>query len=60
LIIENGTLESGEFVVSGEALAPVRIMENFLGKAIKTAQPGARLVLSASLFSLKLAQNGTP
>lgn len=41
LIIENGTLESGKFVVSGEALAPVRIMENFLGKAIKTATAGS-------------------
>ncbi len=41
LIIENGTLESGTFVVSGEAFAPVRIMENFLGKAIKTATAGS-------------------
>jgi len=41
LIIEDGTLESGEFVVAGGALAPVRIMENFLGKPIKRAAPGS-------------------
>ena len=41
LIIENGVLESGTFVVSGEAFAPVRIMENFLGKPIKTASAGS-------------------
>jgi translation initiation factor IF-2 len=41
LIIENGSLESGSFVVSGEALAPVRIMENFAGKAIKSARAGS-------------------
>ena len=37
LIIKNGTLEKGQFVVSGEALSPVRIMENFLGQAIDSA-----------------------
>lgn len=37
LIIKNGTLKSGTFVVSGHAFAPVRIMENFLGKSIKEA-----------------------
>ncbi len=37
LIVENGTLKSGTFVVSGTTFAPVRIMENFLGKAIKEA-----------------------
>jgi translation initiation factor IF-2 len=41
LIIENGTLGSGTYVVSGESLAPVRIMENFLGKSIKTASAGS-------------------
>ena len=40
LIVEDGAVESGEYVVSGEALAPVRIMENFLGKKIKEALPG--------------------
>jgi translation initiation factor IF-2 len=37
LIVEDGTLSSGMFVVSGTAFAPVRIMENFLGQSIKTA-----------------------
>jgi translation initiation factor IF-2 len=40
LIVEDGSLESGEYVVSGESFAPVRIMENFLGKKITEALPG--------------------
>jgi translation initiation factor IF-2 len=41
LVVENGSVNSGEFVVTGEAFAPVRIMENFLGKPIKEALPGS-------------------
>jgi translation initiation factor IF-2 len=37
LIIKNGSLKSGMYVVSGESSTPVRIMENFLGKSIKKA-----------------------
>ncbi len=37
LIIKNGTLHSGQFVVSGTAFAPVRIMEDANGKTIKEA-----------------------
>lgn len=37
LIIKNGTLKSGEFVVSGETYSPVRIMEDFTGRSIKEA-----------------------
>jgi len=37
LIIKDGTLTSGSYVVSGSVYAPVRIMENFLGKNIKEA-----------------------
>ncbi len=37
IIIKNGTLKSGQFVVSGNAFAPVRIMEDATGKAIKEA-----------------------
>ena len=37
LIIKNGTLRSGMFVVAGNALAPVRIMEDFMGRNIKEA-----------------------
>ncbi len=35
VVIKNGTLKSGMFVVAGTALVTTRIMENFLGKAIK-------------------------
>jgi len=37
LIIRNGTLKSGMVISAGNAIAPVRIMENFLGKNIKEA-----------------------
>lgn len=37
LIITDGTLSSGQFIVSGKAFAPVRIMEDMYGKAIKSA-----------------------
>src|SRR3989344_8283778 len=51
LVVENGSVRSGEFVVTGESLAPVRIMENFLGKPIKEALPGSpvRIVGFSSL-----------
>lgn len=41
LIVQNGTVASGKFIVAGGALAPVRIMENFLGKPVKEALPGS-------------------
>ena len=37
LIVKNGTLRSGSFIVSGETFAPVRIMEDFRGKTLKEA-----------------------
>lgn len=37
LIVKNGTLKSGEFVVSGRVYSPVRIMEDFTGRSIKEA-----------------------
>ena len=37
LLIMNGTLASGAYVVSGRAHAPVRIMEDYIGKPIKAA-----------------------
>lgn len=37
LMIKDGTLESGSFVVSGKSYAPIRIMEDWSGKAIKVA-----------------------
>jgi translation initiation factor IF-2 len=39
LIIKNGTIKTGDVLVSGNAISPVRILENFLGKGIKTAKP---------------------
>ena len=41
LIVKDGSIESGEFVVTGESVAPVRIMENYVGKNIKEALPGS-------------------
>ncbi len=32
LIIKNGTIKKGQFIAAGKSLAPVRIMENFLGE----------------------------
>lgn len=40
LIITEGMLESGSYIVAKESIAPVRIMENFLGKPIKEAHAG--------------------
>lgn len=37
LIIKNGTLKSGQFVVSGHTYSPVRIMEDFAGRPLKEA-----------------------
>lgn len=41
LIVQKGTLRSGEFVVAGAAFAPTRIMENFLGKPVTEVFPGS-------------------
>jgi translation initiation factor IF-2 len=41
LLITNGTLKSGSFVVSGQTYSPVRIMEDFQGKSIKEASLSA-------------------
>ena len=37
LLIKNGTLKTGTYIVSENAYAPVRILEDFQGKPIKTA-----------------------
>ena len=39
LVIKDGHLKSGMYLVAGSSMAPVRIMENFLGKNIKEAGP---------------------
>ncbi len=37
IIIKDGTLESGMYIVSGNAYSPIRIMEDCHGKSIKSA-----------------------
>ncbi len=37
LIVTNGTLKSGQFIVSGNTFSPVRIMEDYQGKTVKEA-----------------------
>ena len=37
LLIKNGTLKSGNYIVADDAYSPVRILDDFLGKAIKSA-----------------------
>ncbi len=46
LLVKNGTLKIGSFVVAGSAYAPVRYIEDFLGKKIDIATPSmpARIV----------------
>ncbi len=37
LLIKNGTLKKGMYVVSEDSISPIRILEDFLGKSIDTA-----------------------
>lgn len=37
LLVSNGTLKSGQFVVAGDTFSPVRIMEDFQGKSVREA-----------------------
>jgi translation initiation factor IF-2 len=46
LIIKNGTLATGSFVVSGHAFAPVRFIEDFKGDRISSAGPSEPIVIS--------------
>ena len=39
LVVKDGKVKSGMYIVAGESSAPVRIMENFLGKPVKEALP---------------------
>ena len=41
LIIKDGMLSRGAYIVAGDAWTPVRIMENFLGKPIESASFGS-------------------
>jgi len=40
MIVKNGTLKVGSFIVSNGEISPVRIIENFEGKAQKSFEPG--------------------
>ena len=57
LIVKNGTLAIGDFVVAGGNFAPVRFIENFLGKRIPQALPSQPIRISG--FS-HLPDAGTP
>lgn len=46
LIVKDGTLSVGSFVVADDAYAPVRFIENFLGERVTTAGPSAPVHLS--------------
>ncbi len=54
LIVRDGHIKSGGFVVAGAGFAPVRIMENFVGKPIKEAHAGSpvRIIGFSSLPSV--------
>jgi len=41
LIVKNGTLSTGSFVVTGSAYAPIRFIENFAGKRVEEAGPSS-------------------
>ncbi|MFZ1987515.1 MAG: translation initiation factor IF-2 [Minisyncoccia bacterium] len=41
LIVKNGTLTTGSYVVAGNAYAPVRFIENFAGKRVTEAGPSS-------------------
>ena len=45
LVVKNGTLKKGQFVVAGTAITTTRIMESFLGKTIESADPGTPVQL---------------
>ncbi|MDO8482137.1 MAG: translation initiation factor IF-2 [bacterium] len=46
LIITNGTLLSGQALLAGRALAPVRIMENYAGAPIRQANFSSPVILT--------------
>ncbi|HEX8994054.1 MAG TPA: translation initiation factor IF-2, partial [Candidatus Paceibacterota bacterium] len=45
IIVKDGTLKKGQFVVAGIALTTTRIMEDFRGKTIETAGPSTPVQL---------------
>lgn len=57
LILKDGALATGTYVVAGDAYAPVRFIEDFRGKRVESAGPGDPALVSG--FS-KLPPAGTP
>lgn len=45
LLIKNGEIRKGEFVVAGDAVAKVKILENFCKQAVKSAGPSSPVVV---------------
>ncbi|MES2314849.1 MAG: translation initiation factor IF-2 [Patescibacteria group bacterium] len=45
LLIKNGTLTTGSFVVSGDAFAPVRFINNFKGEKIESGAAGMPVMI---------------
>jgi len=46
LILKDGSIKSGQYVVAGFASSPVRIMEDFTGLNLKEATPSAAITLT--------------
>lgn len=57
LIVKDGTLSTGSFVVAGSAIAPIRFIEDFKGDRIPEAKPSQPVSISG--FS-ELPPAGTP
>jgi translation initiation factor IF-2 len=55
LIIKNGTLEKGMFVVIDDSLATTRIFEDFRGKQIEKAQFSSPIIITGFSSSSKIA-----
>ncbi len=50
LLITNGTVRKGTFVRAGDAVAPVRILENTRGESIDEAGPSTPIVIAGFTF----------
>jgi translation initiation factor IF-2 len=46
MILKDGSIKSGQYIVSGFASSPVRIMEDFNGKVLKEAIPSAAITIT--------------
>lgn len=46
LLVEEGTLKTGDYLVAGSTYGKVRLLENYRGEAIKSATPSMPVVVS--------------